>query len=176
MMTTGKAVLIVCSIFLFAGIAGGAWWVYSSRQTKQTSVAVVVPAAAATAVPATGDTAAKSKPCSLVSKEDMEKILGIKIKELATTETICQYRNDEGYSADIDTTWQGGKEAMESAKTYNANVMEKVSDLGDDAFFQAAGVMHVRKGDVYMVINSRVFPNERDTETLIARKALDNLK
>jgi hypothetical protein len=37
-------------------------------------------------------------------------------------------------------------------------------------------VMHVRKGDVYLVINSRVFPNERDTETLIARKALDNLK
>jgi hypothetical protein len=167
-MTTGKTILIVFCFLVLGAIAGGAWF-YSTGHMKQIS-----PAAAA--VLATGDAAAKSKPCSLVSKEDMEKILGIKIKELATTETICQYRNDEGYSADIDTTWQGGKEAMESAKTYNANVMEKVSGLGDDAFFQAAGVMHVRKGDVYLVINSRVFPNERDTETLIARKALDNLK
>jgi hypothetical protein len=171
MMTTGKSILLVCCILALAGIAGGAWWVYSVGRSKETSAATL-PAL----VPATGDAAAKSKPCSLISKEDMEKILGIKIKELATTETICQYRNDEGHSADVDTTWQGGKEAMESAKTYNANVMEKVSGLGDDAFFQAAGVMHVRKGDVYMVINSRVFPNERDTETLIARKALDNLK
>jgi hypothetical protein len=183
---SGKLILIVCCVFLLAGIAGGAWF-YSSGHARQVSAPALPPASnaaistpQASAVPgdgsATGDAAAKSKPCSLVSKEDMEKILGIKIKELATTETICQYRNDEGYSADVDTTWQGGKEAMESAKTYNANVMEKVSDLGDDAFFQAAGVMHVRKGDVYLVINSRVFPNERDTETLIARKALDNLK
>lgn len=171
-MTTRKGILAVCCVLLLAGVAGGAWWVYSKGHSKETSAADGLPAV----LPATGDAAAKSKPCSLVSKEDMEKILGIKIKELATTETICQYRNDEGYSADIDTTWHGGKEAMESAKTYNANVMEKVSGLGDDAFFQAAGVMHVLKGDVYLVINSRVFPNERDTETLIARRALDSLK
>lgn len=50
-----------------------------------------------------------------------------------------------------------------------------VPDLGDEAFFQAAGVMHVRKGDVYVIINSRVFPNARETETLIANQVLARL-
>ncbi len=172
-----KPILIAVCILALVCTAGEAW-VYARVPAKPAAVITTVSAAVAppaSAVTATGD-AGKSKLCSLVSKEEMEQILGIKLKELAATETTCQYKNDEGYSADIDIVWQGGKKAMDEAKTYNVNLFDPVANLGDEAFFQAAGVMHVRRGDVYLVINSRVFPNERETETRIASKALANMK
>ena len=116
------------------------------------------------------------KACSLVSKEEMEQIMGFRLKDVAVEQLTCQYRNDEGYMVEVETTWRGGKEAMDSAKIYNAGLFDPVPGLGDEAFFQAAGVMHVRKNDVYLVINSRVFPNARETETLIANKALAGLQ
>ena len=171
-----KPILIAVGILLVLGMVAGGW-VYARNHVKAApAVAESRPQRAAGLVhTSSSDAASKMKPCSLVSKEDMEQILGVKLKDLAVEQLTCQYRNDEGYMVEVETTWQGGKEAMDQAKIYNAPTFDMVPDLGDDAFFQAAGVMHVRKGDVYIIINSRVFPTPRETETIIANKALASL-
>ncbi len=171
-----KPILIGLGILLVLGLGAGGW-LYARNHVKATPIVAASQPKRATGIAHTSssDAASKMKPCSLVSKEEMELILGFKLKDLAVEQLTCQYRNDEGYMVEVETTWQGGKEAMDQAKIYNAPTFDMVPDLGDEAFFQAAGVMHVRKGDVYLIINSRVFPTPRETETLIANQALASL-
>jgi hypothetical protein len=171
-----KPILIGGGILLVLGLGAGGW-LYARNHVKTAPVVAESQpkGAAGVAHTSSSDAASKMKPCSLVSKEEMEQILGFKLKDLAVEQLTCQYRNDEGYMVEVETTWQRGKEAMDQAKIYNAPAFDMVPDLGDEAFFQAAGVMHVRKGDVYLIINSRVFPTPRETETLIANKALASL-
>jgi hypothetical protein len=135
-------------------------------------------AALATTATDASATAAASKPCSLVSQADMEQILGMKVVKITSNETSCSYYTDATMSVDIDSTWTGGKEAMSAAKGYNANpgLFEPVAGIGDEAYMQAAGVLHVLKGDAYLVINSRQYPNEAQTESAMARKAMEKLK
>jgi hypothetical protein len=171
-----KPILIAVGILLVAGMGAGGW-LYARNHDRPVPAVEAKQAKGVTggAPASSSDSASKMKACSLVTKEEMEQILGSKLKDVAVEQMTCQYRNDEGYSVDLETTWEGGKEAFASAKVYNAPVFDLVSDLGDEAFFQAAGVMHVRKGDIYMIVNSRIYQNPRETETLIANKALASL-
>jgi hypothetical protein len=138
--------------------------------------AAVVPTSAETL--AATEAAASSKPCSVVTRAEMEKILGSKIVKLTTTELTCNYFTDETTSAEVDTTWTGGKGAFAQTKGFNSapGLAEPVSGIGDEAYLQAAGVLHVLKGDTYVVVNSRVYPNELETESAIARKVMEKLK
>jgi hypothetical protein len=151
---------------------------------SQTAPAATQPAvpdtsSAVAALDTNGDaSAAASKPCSLVSQADMEQILGMKVVKITATETGCSYFTDATMSVDIDSTWTGGKEAMSAAKGYNANpgLFEPVAGIGDEAYMQAAGVLHVLKGDVYLAINARQYPNEAQTESAMALRAMEKLK
>jgi hypothetical protein len=171
-----KPLLIGVVVLLVLAVGAGGWLYARNHARPVSEVATARPIpAAGIAHASSSDAASNMKSCSLVSKEEMEQILGLKLKDLAAEQLTCQYRNDEGYMVEVETTWQGGKEAMEQAKIFNTSTFDLIPDLGDDAFFQAAGVMHVRKGDVYMIINSRIYPTPRETETLIANKALSSL-
>jgi hypothetical protein len=119
--------------------------------------------------------AGKTRVCSLISLQEMENILGGKVRKVVSTATTCEYRTSADHAVEIESTWQGGKNAMAAAKIYNTGVFSLVPDLGDETYFQAAGIMHARRGDVYIVINARVWENARDVETRIARRALDRM-
>jgi hypothetical protein len=147
----------------------------SSGHTVTTSTAShATPAATAAATEA----AANSKPCSLVTRAEMETILGSKIVKMNTNEQTCYYFTDDETSAEVDTTWTGGKDAMAQAKGFNKapGLFEPVAGIGNEAYFQAAGVLHVLKADTYVVVNSRVYPNVLETESAIARKAIEKVK
>jgi len=179
--------LLVVGIVVFVALLAVGGWVYAGHHASApaaagagpspTAVAVTSPAAAAS--PATASAAADgagTKPCSLVTRDEMQAILGAPIQRLTTAEAECAYLTDDTHQATVETTWRGGRTAMEDAKKYNGETMRAVPGLGDEAYFQAAGVMHVRKGDVYLIVNSRVYPNEEVAETAIVRKALARLK
>jgi hypothetical protein len=116
--------------------------------------------------------AGKARVCSLISLQEMESILGGKVRKVVATATSCEYRTSADHAVEIESTWQGGKEAMAAARIYNAGVFSRIPDLGDETYFQAAGIMHARRGDVYIVINARAWENARDLETRIVRRAL----
>jgi hypothetical protein len=201
----GMLVSIVVVALLLA--LGGGGWLLASRRNAQAAFLVppvakspaprsaaveAAPGGSQAAVPAepaavaalaataadSSAAAAASRPCSLVSQADMEQILGTRIVKITSNETTCQYFTDESRSAQIESTWTGGKQAMNEARGYNANpgLFEPVSGIGDEAYMQAAGVLHVIKGDVYVVVNSREYPNEAQTESAIAVKAMEKLK
>ena len=138
----------------------------------------VVPPGARPATAAETEAAANSKPCSLVTRAEMEAILGSKIVKVTTYNLTCHYFTDETTSAEVETTWTGGKDAFDQVKGFNSapGLAEPVAGIGDEAYMQAAGVLHVLKGDTYVVVNSRVYPNELQTESAIARKAMEKLK
>jgi hypothetical protein len=117
---------------------------------------------------AANEVAGKTRVCSAVSKQEMEHILGREIQEIVATETTCQYRTNADHAVEIESTWKGGREAMAAARIYNAGLFASIPNLGDEAWFQAAGITHVRKGDIYIVINARAYRNSRDVEMKIA--------
>jgi hypothetical protein len=198
---SGKALLVTIIVLVALGIGG---WLFlrsrsaagssvvSSGTTVRTASAAVStqPVAAAltdttktttdtqAAVAATTQASANSKPCSVVTSAEMEKILGMKIVKLTTNELICSYFTSETMSAQVETTWTGGKDAYAQVKGFNSapGLAEPVQGIGDEAYLQAAGVMHILKGDTYVVINSREYPNERETETAIAEKVMEKMK
>jgi hypothetical protein len=108
----------------------------------------------------------------------MESLLGSKIVKLTATELTCAYFTDADRSAQVDTIWTGAKEALAETKGFNSaeGLFKPIPGIGDEAYFQAAGVLHVLKGNTYIVVNSREYPNELETESAIARKILANLK
>jgi hypothetical protein len=144
------------------------------------SPAVVVPASsvavdAAPATAAASEAAANSKQCSLVTRAEMEQILGAKVVRVTADELTCSYFTDETRAATVDTTWTGGKQAIAEVKGFNdgPGLFEPVPGLGDEAYMQAAGVMHVLKADTYLVVNARAYVSDHlETESAIARKAL----
>jgi hypothetical protein len=113
----------------------------------------------------------------------METILGAKIVKVTANELSCSYFTDDTMSAEIDTTWSGGKEAIAEVKGFNSGpgLFEPVAGIGDQAYMQGAGVLHVLKGDTYVVVNSREYPSDSSgghivMESAIARKALEKLQ
>ena len=172
----------------------------SASTTVNTAATVVPtsssagPAAAAAVVPPVTDStstapseaaiaaataaAATSKPCSLITPAEMESILGLKIVKLTATELTCSYFTDDGRSADIKSTWTGAKEALAATHGFPGaeRLFKPVPGIGDEAYFQLGGVLHVLKGNTYIVVNSRVYPKEEATESAIARKIAANLK
>ncbi len=119
--------------------------------------------------------AGKARVCSLISPQEMESILGGKVRKVVATATSCEYRTSADHAVEIESTWQGGRDAMAAAKIYNAGVFSEVSGLGDETYFQAAGIMHARRGDVYIVVNARAWKNAREVETQIVRRALNRM-
>lgn len=122
--------------------------------------------------------AEKSKPCSVITRDEMGAILGKKIVKLTATEATCAYFTDADASAQVDTIWTGGKAALAEMKGFNSGegLLTVVPGIGDEAYSQAAGVLHVLKGDTYVVVNSREYPNELEIESAIARKILEKMK
>jgi hypothetical protein len=203
---SSKTLLIVAIAVIALGIGG--WLFMRSRAagtsvgTSTASSHVIVPSstpasngaqiAAAPGAPlaseaAPGDppataadteAAAGSKPCSLLTRAEMETILGSKVVKVTTSDLACNYFTDDTLSAGVETTWTGGKGAFAQVKGFNSapGLSEPVAGIGDEAYMQAAGVLHVLKNDTYVVVNSRVYPNELKTESAIATKAMEKLK
>ena len=106
----------------------------------------------------------------------MSSIMGVSIQYLKVAEASCEYHTDAENSVQVETTWTGGGVAMSDTKKFNPGLLEPIPNLADEAYFHPAGVTHFRKGDLYVQINSRVYPNERETELKIAQKAVAALK
>jgi hypothetical protein len=173
--------LLALGFWLYAGHRAEARSMQAgSRGSTEVAATTPMPAAPAAGAPlppaARAADGAGTKPCSLVTRDEMQAILGVSIQPLTVREALCSYESDETHEATVETTWTGGKGAMADAKKFNGETMRAVPGLGDEAYFQAAGVMHVRQGDVYLVVDSRVYPNDEETETAIVRKALLRLK
>ncbi len=185
MRTLGVLAILAFVVLL----AAGAWFYMGHTHAAtgaspgSTATAATTPtsstAAAASAevalAKAPADGGAGSKPCSLITQGEMQAIVGASIRQVTARKAVCAYVTDETHEATVETTWSGGREAMADARKFNGETMRAVPGLGDEAYFQAAGVMHVRKGDVYLIVDSRVYPNDEATETSIVRKALTRL-
>jgi len=106
----------------------------------------------------------------------MGTILRSKIVKVTVDGQICSYFTNPDRSAQVETTWTGGKEALTAAKGFSEGLLTPVPNIGDEAYMHAAGVLHVLKGDTYVVVNSREYLNDLEYESAIAGKAMEKLK
>ena len=182
----------VIALFVVIAVGIGGWLFLTHRAVAApvatvpaeaiTKSAAVVPPVTNSLSPAEIDAsteaAARSKPCSVISPADMGAILGKKIVKVTNTEMTCAYFTDAEASAQVDTTWTGGKAALEETKGFNSaeGLFVPVAGIGDEAYSQAAGVLHVLKGDTYVVVNSREYPNELEIESAIAKKIMEKMQ
>jgi len=183
---SGKTIGVIALIVVVALALGG--WLFATHRVVAApavdtdSAAAITPpvtaSASQTTIDAITEAATKSKQCSLISPADMGAILGKKIVKVTNTEMTCAYFTDAEASAQVDTTWTGGKAAMAETKGFNSaeGLFVPVAGIGDEAYSQAAGVLHVLKGDTYVVVNSREYPNELEIESAIAKKIMEKMQ
>ena len=157
----------------------------STETVVQAAVAALggpEPLPAGTVVPTPTESAAtgiaeRSKPCSLVTRAEMETILGIKVTHMTSAERICSYFTDGTSSADLETSWTGGKAEYEEAKKFGGDPsqLQAIPAIGDEAYLHPSGVLHFRKGDASVMVNARQYPKLQEIETAIASKVLERL-
>jgi hypothetical protein len=135
--------------------------------------------------------------CSLVTKEEMQQIVGLPIRVPKPDESKCLYQavSNAGHYVQLEVHWNDGRDHLDAARASKriiTKVMKKespgvdptaivdgetVSGLGDDAFFMTAGLMpflHVRKGDSAVTIED--FGGTKEEMIAVARKALSRLR
>jgi hypothetical protein len=137
---------------------------------------------AATTVATTGGSA-KSM-CSMMSKEEMEGVLGGSLTHAVPTDspdkTVCTYTGAGGRYAQVSIEWQGGETGMAASRLAGAlmgnnsdvKATTKVEGVGDEAELLAGPVLNVRKGAALIIVDLRGQENGEARATAIAQKVL----
>lgn len=135
---------------------------------------------AATGPSRSGAAAPDVDPCSLVTKAELEQVLG-KLKSgpkpglsVGAEDKVCEYVGDEGRTASI-TLHPGEK--WEFAKAIFPN-KTTVSGFGDEAFARrdSSGVdLYVKKGDTILVVRVSKRASDLEMAKALVKKALSRL-
>jgi hypothetical protein len=135
-------------------------------------------------------TTAPARPtaCSLISQEDMSRLLGGSVGPPAADErgnsTICTYTPAAGKGltpyAQLKIDWNGGEAAMTGVKLADRfmskdagfSIVDKIEGVGDEASMMIGGLMNVRRGEVVLTIDLRMQPRAKEKGIAIAKAAL----
>lgn len=175
----------VVSAVLFAPGCGGG----DEDATKPAS-----PASAATSVPSPNAGAGRiTRPaaCSLVSQEEMSRILGGALAapqgENGVATTSCTYSPaaEDAITpyAEVKIDWDAGEEAMMGTRIAEKlmqrdagfSVSEKIDGVGDEASMMIGNVMNVRKGRTFISITLAMQSEPKEKGTAIAKTILARL-
>jgi hypothetical protein len=156
-------------------VAGGCGWTSTGGEGS-----------ASYAESAGGSVGNRPAACSLISKAEMEGILGGPLAGIDAEErgykTTCTYLPAEGgyHYAEVTIEWEDAKSLMAGMR-FGSQVMgmdagfsvtTPVEGLGDEAFILIGGVLNVRKGDVLIMIDLRMQGDAEEKGKEIARKVL----
>jgi hypothetical protein len=97
--------------------------------------------------------------CSLITKDEMEAILGSRLLDTARSGARCTYRPSPGSfnGATLDVEWEYGAAAMEGVRAASKNTgltPKAVTGLGDEAFTVGGEILYIRKGQVFLTLNA----------------------
>lgn len=136
-------------------------------------------AAAKTSAASDDEDEARHDPCSLVTKEEIESVLGESVAAGVADGDDCNYDAVKQGLASARISWLHGHAdaAMQGARSgiKMMNLGKPVEGLGDEAIFMAPGVLYVRKGDDLVTVNLVLAPNALDKTKTLAEKALSRL-
>jgi hypothetical protein len=137
----------------------------------------------ATATVATAGSSAKSV-CSMVSKEEMEGILGGSLTHVVPADspdkTVCTYTGATGRYAQVSVEWQGGETGMAASRLAGAlmgknsevKATTPVEGVGDEAVLLVGGVLNVRKGAALIAVDLRGQESNGPKAVAIAQKVI----
>lgn len=127
-------------------------------------------------------------PCDLVTREELERILGGRFADAERDGTTCTYPPVEGSMrfVEIDVAWSGGAEemaawrsgagmvdrALEAASGEDVDLQDDLAGLGDEALF-TMGMLQVRQGDAFFSLHA--FGSSEAGALTVARKILSRL-
>jgi hypothetical protein len=127
------------------------------------------------AIASTGSAPSSRSVCSMITKEQMETILGgplsFAVPSDTPAQTVCTYTGAGGRYAQVTVEWQGGESGMagsnlagalmNEATGGNVKASSSIEGLGDEATMIIGGVLNVRKGPALISIDLRM---QRDYE------------
>jgi hypothetical protein len=148
----------------------------------------IASAASAGAFAAQGTPQTPRSPCEVLTKQEVEAVLGAKVSDPVRRADACHFAPAGRPARGIIVTvyWTGGERQMESTRMAEqmsrsvAGTLYKefghgnddVKDLGDDATFPLK-TLNVLKGDAFLKIDADLC--SREQAVALARKALSRL-
>lgn len=141
--------------------------------------------------------AASRDACTLITPDEAAKILGSPTtatpRSITADKSVCDYVTQGFESFTLEVTWRGADEAIKAARTSsNAAIaaaggkqdnivtdvmgMQRVENLGDEAYFSRRTTSSVRKGDVLLSFQTAGLNDPaREHWEALARAALARL-
>lgn len=135
--------------------------------------------------------------CALITADEATKILGSPAKvvsrSLAAERSACDYVTQAYESFTLEVRWKGADEALDTARSAATAAaalagakqdqvvnevmgLQRVENLGDEAYFSRRTMSYVRKGDVLLVFqNAGLNDPAREHWEALARAALARL-
>lgn len=158
------------------------------RQVAATALARLPASTSTTVANAASSGASEKSVCSMVTKGEMETILGGSLSHAVPSDTraqtACTYTGPGGRYAQVTVEWQGGESGMagtdlaaklmgEAAGTMK--VTTPVEGVGDEAKMLIGGVLNVRKGQALITVDLRMQENSEAKAKAIAQKVIAKL-
>ena len=154
--------------------------------------------AATSSASAGGSTAAASRDaCSLITADEAAKILGSAVtvtpRSMSAERSVCDYVTQAFESFALEVTWTGAEEAIKTLRSSSAAAttaaggkadqivnevmgLQRVGNLGDEAYFSRRAMSYVRKGGVLLAFqNAGLNEPAREHWEALARAALARL-
>ena len=145
----------------------------------------------------TASSGATRDACSLITAEEAAKILGSVVKTASRStsadRSTCDYVTDAYESFTLEAVWKGAESEMATARSAGKLAaaqaggtadpvvndvlgVQRVPDLGDEAYFTRRSTSYVRKGDVLLAFqNAGLNEPAREHWEALARAALARL-
>lgn len=149
---------------------------------------------------ATAGSAAPAKSrdaCSLITAEEAAKILGSPVtvtpRSVSAERSVCDYVTQAFESFMLEATWNGAEDGIKTARTSATAAtaatggkqdqivndvmgLQRVENLGDEAYFSRRTMSYVRKGDALLTFqNAGLNEPAREHWEALARAALARL-
>jgi hypothetical protein len=146
-----------------------------------------LPAATSATVAAEGQSGPAQGVCAMVSKDEMESILGGPLTHAVPTtspeKSVCTYTGAGGRYAQVSVEPQGGETGMAGARMAGAmmgnagdvKAVTPVEGVGDEALMLIGGVLNVRKGPALITVDLRMQENSEAKAKAVAQKVIAKL-
>lgn len=176
LLCTGGCVRLVTGI---GHAATGGAKATREKATKEKDSDATDPSANPSTASDEGEDEARHDPCSLVTKDEVEAVLGETVKDGVADGDDCNYDSLRPGQAGARISWLHGhaEAAIQGARAgiKMMNLGKPVEGLGDEAVFMAPGVLYVRKGDDLVTVSLVLAPDALDKTKTLAGKALSRL-
>jgi hypothetical protein len=160
----------LCCVLLFVASCSGLRPVSNGGTTATNSVS-----SSNSFSPTKSETKSPHDVCSLITKEEIDAVLGDTVSHTEGDENQCFYFMEHNGRPMVLVYWGMGETGYKIAQSGGSTMSKSVSGIGDEASYAFYGTLTFRKGKDVVIVDLRGFKDAEEKTKTLAQKAIAKL-